>query len=317
MPDYNHLREDADDMEDMRHRDDVEGKMAMEGMEGSEEKKTGTSPKPKPKRKRTRKTKVDPAKDAHAEPKDGEPVPYVRLPFSEYYIICSRNYTHQETHAWLAEYSEIVYRHGRHTHRVNYQVRYDHVRHCIQAIFQQTADRSDWRANFEFAGRLYREPLDLGGGKTLAMRVHRGWGDMWRACKKAVRQEISLLLKEHPEAHIEVFGWSLGSAIAQICAEDVFYQFSRRPYLYTYGSVRPFAGRKTWRYVQGCCEKAYCFYDACDIVGYMVPFPWYRAIRHYALHSERFGIMKLFNPWKFHTLYGQEWLYDGIDEYDF
>lgn len=244
-------------------------------------------------------------------------IPYVRLPFSEYFIICSQNYNHHDTTAWLAEYTEIEYVHGRHTHRVNYQVRYDHVRNCIQAIFQQTADRSDWKANFEFGERLYREPMKLDGGKALRMRVHRGWGDMWRACKKSVRAEISRLIGEHPDAYVEVFGWSLGSAIAQICAEDVYYRFNVRPYLYTYGSVKPFSGHKTYRYVRDCCERAYNFYDQCDIVGYMVPFTWFRAIRHYRLRSERFGIGKLFNPWKFHTIYDQEWLYDGIDEYEF
>lgn len=236
---------------------------------------------------------------------------YRRLSFGSYFIICSQNYNKRLTNLNLAEYEEIEYRHGRHTHRVNFQVRYEAHRQCIQIIFQQTADRSDWRANLEFPEKLY--DAFTFEGRKIQMRVHGGWGDMWKACRDAVRAKTAGLLGEHPDAYIEVIGWSLGSALAQICAEDVYYRFGIKPYLYTYGSVKPFMGRRTYMYVRRCCEKAYNFYDHCDIVGYMVPFGWCRAINHVKVKSERFCIAKLFNPRKFHTLYDDNSLYEGIE----
>ena len=87
-----------------------------------------------------------------------------------------------------------------------------------------------------------------------------------------VRDDIKDLMLKHPGAFVEVFGWSLGSGIAQLAAEDIYFKFGVKPYLYTYGSVKPFFGKQSWKYVSTCCEKVYNFYDWCDIVGYMVPF---------------------------------------------
>ena len=55
-------------------------------------------------------------------------------------------------------------------------------------------------------------------------------------------------------------------------AEDIYFKFGKKPYLYTYGSVKPFYGKKTYEYVKQCCTEAYNFKFKEDIVGYMVPF---------------------------------------------
>lgn len=233
---------------------------------------------------------------------------YKRLNFWEYFIICSENYNKKETNLELAKYEEVFYKHHGHTHITNYQVRYDLNRHCIQVIFQQTACKSDWVANFEFSEKIY-DSFSF-NGKKLQMRVHRGWGDMWKACQDKVRSRIKSYLHMYPDSYIEVFGWSLGSGLAQIAAEDIYFKFNIKPYLYTFGSVKPFSGKKTYNYAKGCCAAAYNFYDHCDIVGYMVP--WYKAINHIKIKAERFCIIKLFKPHTYHTLYDQENLYNNI-----
>lgn len=231
---------------------------------------------------------------------------YKPLPFEDYFTICSQNYNHIKTNLNLAWYTKITYKHKRHIHYVNFQVRYDFSRRCIQVIFQQTADKTDWRANFEFSQNLYDNIIFK--GKLISLKVHKGWGDMYNACKHEVRRKIGLWLKYHPNSFIEVFGWSLGSGIAQIAAEDIYYNFKIKPYLYTFGSVKPFANKISWEYAKSCCQAAYNFYDHCDIVGYMVP--WYKATNHIKLKSEKFNIFKLFNPWKYHTLYDKKGIYN-------
>ena len=68
---------------------------------------------------------------------------YKPLPFEDYFTICSQNYNHIKTNLNLAYYTKITYQHKRHIHYVNFQVRYDFARRCIQIIFQQTADCTD------------------------------------------------------------------------------------------------------------------------------------------------------------------------------
>lgn len=238
---------------------------------------------------------------------------YERLPYEDYFIICSDDYSHTdpEHQLKLAEYVSIPYKYKGRDYSVEYQVRYDKDRNCIQAIFQQTASKSDWRANFDFPSKIYDKiTFD---GKLIQLRCHRGWGNMWLVCQNAVRRQIALLLKNHPGAYIEVFGWSLGSGIAQLAAEDIYFKFGIKPYLYTYGSVKPFFGKNTYKYVQSCCEKVYNFYDHCDIVGYMVPLLGWRAINHKKVKLEKFCITKLFNPQKYHCTYYTKYLYDDID----
>ena len=96
---------------------------------------------------------------------------------------------------------------------------------------------------------------------------------MWLACQQFVRAEVKEQLDAHPGCYKEVFGWSLGSALAQLAAEDIYFKFGIKPYLYTYGSVKPFYGKDTYKFVKSCCEEVYNFYDWCDCVGYMVPLP--------------------------------------------
>ncbi len=237
---------------------------------------------------------------------------YQRLRFEDYFIICSDNWNKVETDLELSKYKSIEYTRKKKTYSVEYQVRYDAKRNTIQVILQQTASKSDWRANFTFPHKMYDKfTYD---GKLIQLKVHRGWGDMWLACQDTIRSEVKILLAVYPEAHIEVFGWSLGSALAQLAAEDIYFKFNRKPHLFTYGSVKPFFGKKTYNYVQHCCEEAYNFYDVNDVVGRMVPFLGWKAIKHCKVKLDSFCIFRLFNPQKYHTKYDTVGLYDKYEK---
>ena len=238
---------------------------------------------------------------------------YKRLNFEDYFIICSDNYPGIQTSLELAEYKQIPYVYKKKTFIAEYQVRFDEKRNCIQAIFQQTHEKSDWNVNFDFPYKIYDEFTFE--GEVIQLKVHGGWGTMWLALQETVRAEIKALLKQHPKCNIEVFGWSLGSAIAALAAEDIYFKFGQKPYLYTFGSVKPFYGKKTYNYVKGCCKKAYNFYDHCDIVGYMVPFCGWFTFNHCKVKLDKhFCITKLFNPNKYHTNYHMSYLYEDIKD---
>lgn len=226
---------------------------------------------------------------------------YIRLNFEDYFTICSSNYNKIETILEVAKYDKIDYEYKGSTYTVNYQVRFDEARNCIQVIMQQTSGEMDWKANFDFPSKIYDKFTFE--GKLIQLKVHRGWGNMWLVCQQQIRSEIKALLDAHPDCYVEVLGWSLGSALAQLAAEDIYFKFGIKPYLYTYGSVKPFYGSDTYNFVKSCCAAAYNFYDHCDIVGYMVPFPGWKAINHCKVKLEPFSIIKLFKPKIYHTQY--------------
>lgn len=226
---------------------------------------------------------------------------YKRLKFEDYFTICSRNINKLETDLKIAKYESIPYEYKGKKYSVEFQVRFDEARNCIQVIMQQTSGKMDWKANFDFPAKIYDKfTFD---GKLIQLRVHRGWGNMWLVCQQAIRTKIKELLDVYPDCFVEVIGWSLGSALAQLAAEDIYFKFGIKPYLYTYGSVKPFFGKNTYNFVKSCCTEAYNFYDHCDIVGYMVPFCGWRAINHCKVKLEKFSILKLFKPNTYHTKY--------------
>ena len=167
---------------------------------------------------------------------------YKKLDFEDYFTICSDNWNDLETDLELAKYKDVPYQYKGKTFYANYQVRFDSKRNCIQAIFQQTYQKSDWIVNFDFPKKVYDQfTFD---GKLIQLRAHGGWVRMWLVIQDVVRDDIKDLLLKHPKAFIEVFGWSLGSGIAQLAAEDIYFKFGVKPYLYTYGSVK----RLSWLY---------------------------------------------------------------------
>ena len=237
---------------------------------------------------------------------------YQRLNFEDYFTICSSNYNGIQTNLELAKYDSIKYNYKNKIYKVDYQVRFDTVRNCIQIILQQTSDKTDWIANMDFPAKIYDKfTFD---GKLIQLKVHRGWGNMWLCCQREVRQGVKTLLEAHPDCFIEIFGWSLGSGLAQLAAEDVYFKFGIKPYVYTYGSVKPFYGKDTYNFVKTCCAEVYNFYDHCDIVGYMVPFFGWKAINHCKVKLEDFCLTKLFKPTIYHTQYHIPYQYEPYNE---
>lgn len=237
---------------------------------------------------------------------------YRRLNFEDYFTICSENWNKLDTDLVIAKYESITYNYNGKEYIADYQVRFDEERNCIQVIMQQTSSKSDWLVNFNFASKIYDKFTFE--GKLIQLKVHRGWGGMWLVCQQTIRAKIATILEEHPDCFIEVFGWSLGSGLAQLAAEDIYFKFGIKPYLYTYGSVKPFYGKDTYNFVKSCCEEAYNFYDHCDIVGYMVPFLGWRAINHCKVKLEKFSIIKLFKPAIYHTKYDTPGQYDKYNK---
>ena len=249
---------------------------------------------------------------------------YRRLPFREYFINTSEDYTHTGEATRVISYTPFRYYSSKFqrtiglVHEVNYDIHYEEDRDVIQLNFQRTLDKTDWVANiFEFSSKYYTAiTFD---GKPLQLRVHHGWGTMYKAIKHVVRKRWARLHQKHPTAVTEVLGWSLGAGIACLCAQDLNFNFGIKPYLYTFGSVRPFKSavedrKRLRRYLDTLCTECMNFTDVNDLISYMPPFRGFMMINRVDVGlTMKKSLFKLLHPLKYHIHYDTEALYRGLD----
>ena len=168
---------------------------------------------------------------------------YRRLPFNEYFINTSEDFNKTGRATYHVDYRAEKYCASRMeeklglSHEVNYEVHYDCDRDVIQIHFQKTNGKADWFTNLFEASSRYYDAIEF-EGEPLQLRVHHGWGRMYRAVKKDIRREWQALQLLHPDAETEVIGWSLGSGQAVLCAQDLNY------------NMPPFRGYSTIRRVE-------------------------------------------------------------------
>ena len=245
---------------------------------------------------------------------------YQRLPYEEYFINTSEDYTHTGRVTYPVHYIAVKYNTTKLgkllglSHEVNYEIHYEPERDVIQMHFQRTLDTMDWVANiFEFASRYYHA-IEF-EGEQLQLRVHHGWGNMYRAIKHAVREQWDALHKAHPTAVTEILGWSLGSGIASLCCQDLNYNFGIKPYLYTFGSVRPFKctplNKKRMRaYLATLYTDCENFADVNDLISYMPPFRGFTMIRRVNVGTDqKRSFFRLIHPLRYHVHYDLPELY--------
>lgn len=227
---------------------------------------------------------------------------YIRLPFNQYFIDTSRGQG-GTTPSIHFNYDKISYKHGRHTHNAYYKVLFNEPRDVYQIYFKETTDDSGWRANFEFASEYY-DAFQF-EGKDIQLKCASGWGGMYCALKHYIREQLSDLIKTYGLKEVEIIGWSLGSALAQLCAQDLFFNYNIKSHLFTFGSVKVWFGKDKdmKEYLSKCCVECYNFGDHNDIVFYMVPFCKYFHMNKVVLKQDKFCLVNLFKPRKYHCEY--------------
>ena len=245
---------------------------------------------------------------------------YKRLPFHQYFINTSEDYNKTGKATQEIKYREFLYS-GKGLaaligirHEMNYEIHYEPERDVIQLNFQKSVGFTDWFANVvEFSSKYY-DAIKF-RGKPLQLRVHHGWGDMYKSIKRVVRSEWKALKEAYPKAETEILGWSLGSGLAILCCQDLNYNFGVKPHLFTFGSVRPFKSvssndRRMKRYLRTCCTECWNFADINDIVTYMPPFRGFMMIKRVDVSkAKKRSLRNLLHPLKFHTGYDDPALY--------
>ena len=248
---------------------------------------------------------------------------YRRLPFEQYFINTSEDYNNHGGVSYPVKYKAIKYQATFLSrllgilHEVNYELHYEEDRNAIQLNFQRTVGASDWFASVgEFSVKYY-DSIEY-EGQPLQLRVHRGWGDMYRIIKREVREQWRLMHEQHPQAETEILGWSLGSAQAILCCQDLNYNFGVKSYLYTFGTVRPFKCVRSnaalmRRYLCSLCKECWNFADINDVISYLPPGRGFMMINRVDLGTGLGrSLFRLLDPYRYHTHYDRADLYAGL-----
>lgn len=120
--------------------------------------------------------------------------------------------------------------------------------------FQQSNGTEDWKSNFNFRAIEYRDGLDI-------VRVHNGFLTEWLSVKEAVEKcEFT-----------KIVGYSLGAAIATLCAKSFYNRTGESIDVITFGNPRVYY-KPEYR-VFMAFNKAIRYENPRDIVA-NVPFPW-------------------------------------------
>ncbi len=240
---------------------------------------------------------------------------YQRLDFWQYFIDTSNDYNKTGEARFHIKYNDVSYTYKDRICHANYEVHYESDRNVIQINFEETNGKKDWFVNFMFTEKYYSKFYH--NGKKIALKVHNGWARMYKAMKHQIRNEVTYLKRLYPTAFVEIIGWSLGSGQAMLCAQDLFYNFGIKSYLYTYGSVNPFKTNifnrgVTRKYLRDCCEAVYNFSEPNDIVTYLPP-RLFGFIKPKRVNVGRhFNLIGLFRPMKYHTHYDTKSFYKDL-----
>ena len=224
---------------------------------------------------------------------------YKRLPFEQYF-------SDQSLGEWGGKPRfEVNYKEVKYNNKDTafYCIMFDEIRDVYQIYFKETCTKRQWLVDFDFPTKYY-DSFQY-NGKDIQLKVARGWGKMYAALKWYIRRELQELIVNYGLKEIEIIGWSLGSALAQLCAQDLYFNFNLKAHVFTFGSVKPWYGKnKAMReYLKDCYKECYNFYDWNDIVGYMVCLPGYFALNRIIIKQDKKSFWKLFNPYKYHTEY--------------
>ena len=259
--------------------------------------------------------------------KEASSLEYRRLPFEEYFINTSEDYNKKGGISYPVKYKAVKYQSSSMDrllgilHEVNYEIHYEEERNAIQLNFQRTVGATDWFASVGESSVKYYDSIEY-KGQPLQLRVHRGWADMYRIIKRDVRQQWLLVHEQYPQAETEILGWSLGSALAILCCQDLNYNFGLKSYLYTFGTVRPFKSVRSNAalmrdYLNSLYKECWNIADINDIISYLPPGRGFMMINRVDVGCGLGrSLLRLLNPYRYHTHYDRADLYAELSDTD-
>ena len=184
---------------------------------------------------------------------------------------------------------------------VQWIVKVDHNEKVVRLIFEESCGKVDWKNNLNFPKKLYKK-------QESCLLASRGWGNAYKSCNDEIMSVLvsqSAILSDYD---VHICGWSYGGAMAVLAAEDFFYRTHKKASVYTFGVPKVLYGKKTRDYVRNCVNEAKQWTNTNDIVPLLPPFALYTRLSTDYCGCKR-SLIKLLNPWKYHTRYGDKDIY--------
>ena len=173
----------------------------------------------------------------------------------------------------------------------------------VWLVFEESTTKRDWRNNLKFPVKLYKN-------QESCIRAASGWGDAWKSCNDLIMDKFIAEVRAHPEFSPVICGWSYGGAMSLLAAEDFNFRTMKMASVITFGAPKPLWGRKTRKYVRGCCSIVYQYANVNDCVTAMPPLPGYKRLVTNKCGG-KFNLFKwLFKAGIYHCLYGDKEIYE-------
>lgn len=158
----------------------------------------------------------------------------------------------------------------------------------LYMLFQETRSKHDWKINFDFPARMYKN-----------MIIHRGYAEAFKQEKEELWQELKAKLETGKYTNVQIAAWSKGSAEAILMAEEYYFQTGKKAYVTTYGGPKIAYTLRTRNYLRRIMFiKEYVQIN--DFVTWVIPF-CHRLNKKKV--GEKFNIKKLFNTAYYHCNY--------------
>lgn len=138
-----------------------------------------------------------------------------------------------------------------------------------------------------------------------------GWQTAFNCCKGLIMNKVLYEMNEHPNYEVVCCGHSYGGAGSVLAGIEIFFQTGVRPTLITFGSPKPLfllwskiVSKMFFKEVKQYAHRS-------DLITYLAPFFGYWNVR--VIRIGKFSLKGLFNPNEYHTCYGDESLYEGVE----
>ena len=138
-----------------------------------------------------------------------------------------------------------------------------------------------------------------------------GWQTAFNSCKQLLMNQVLLAMNTFPDYKVVCCGHSYGGAGSVLAGIEIFFASGRKPDLITFGAPKPLFSFFTRCITRLFFGKVTQYAHKSDIVPYMPPLPGYWNVR--VIRLGKFSFKGLFNPEKYHQIYGDESLYRELE----
>lgn len=138
-----------------------------------------------------------------------------------------------------------------------------------------------------------------------------GWQGAFNSCKGLLMNELLTAMNTFPDYKVVCCGHSYGGAGSVLVGIETFFATGKKPDLITFGSPKPL-----FFFLTRCISRLFFnevtqYAHKSDIITYLPPFIGYWNIK--VVRLGKFSIKGLFNPEKYHQIYGEEHFYRELE----